>query len=118
MIIWLSKIGFRFGQHTCDPIFEPFLSVERLFFPSPCFSCTIFLKLFMPFPPCDSVVYPRLGKCIKKKQMSHAGGGGTAHATEVRVMMPLIVILRPFSSSQRGGRLQFAPARMALMRFE
>lgn len=37
----------------------------------------------------------------KTKQMSRAGDGGTAHATEGREVMPLIAILRPFSPSPR-----------------
>lgn len=62
----------------------------------------------------------------KTKEMSRAGDGGTAHATGVREGVPLNAILRPFPPSSRAfslpgvmrGRLQFAPARMALMRSE
>lgn len=44
---------------------------------------------------------PGSANAQKTKQMSLAGDGGTAHATEGRMVMPLIAILRPFSSSQR-----------------
>lgn len=29
--------------------------------------CTIFLKLFMPFPPCGGAVWLRIGKCTKNE---------------------------------------------------
>ncbi|SAB25016.1 Uncharacterised protein [Enterobacter hormaechei] len=29
--------------------------------------CTIFLMLFMPFPPCGGAVCPQIGKCTKNE---------------------------------------------------
>ncbi len=55
----------------------------------------------MPFPPCGGEVCPGSANAQKTKQMSRAGDGGTAHATEGREVMPLIAILRPFSPSPR-----------------
>lgn len=43
---------------------------------------------------------PGSANAQKTKQMSRAGDGGTAHATEGREGMPLIAILPPFSPSQ------------------